>query len=63
VPVRRQSRSMTDPVAAGAAVRLEGLHKTFGEVKAVRGVDLTVAPGEVLALLGPNAAGKPNKGL
>ncbi|RJL24447.1 ABC transporter ATP-binding protein [Bailinhaonella thermotolerans] len=49
---------MDDPVAAGAAVRLSGLRKSFGEVRAVRGVELTVAPGEVLALLGPNAAGK-----
>lgn len=42
----------------GAAVRLTGLHKSFGSVHAVRGVDLTIAPGEVVAFLGPNGAGK-----
>jgi ABC-2 type transport system ATP-binding protein len=42
----------------GAAVRLTGLHKSFGKVQAVRGVDLTIAPGEVVAFLGPNGAGK-----
>jgi hypothetical protein len=42
----------------GAAVRAEGLHRRFGAVHAVRGVDLTVAPGEIVALLGPNGAGK-----
>lgn len=34
------------------------LHKSFGKTQAVRGVDLTVAPGEVVAFLGPNGAGK-----
>jgi len=42
----------------GAAVRLTGLHKNFGHIKAVRGVDLDIAPGEVIAFLGPNGAGK-----
>ena len=42
----------------GAAVSLVGLHKHFGDVQAVRGVDLTIAPGEVVAFLGPNGAGK-----
>jgi ABC-2 type transport system ATP-binding protein len=42
----------------GAAVRLTGLHKSFGHIHAVRGVDLDVAPGEVVAFLGPNGAGK-----
>ncbi len=39
-------------------IRLTGLTKTFGEVRAVRGVDLTIRRGETLALLGPNGAGK-----
>ncbi|WP_051264728.1 ABC transporter ATP-binding protein [Nakamurella lactea] len=48
----------TGPAADGAAIRLSGLHKSFGSVRAVRGIDLTVAPGEVVAFLGPNGAGK-----
>ncbi len=45
-------------VADGAAVRLTGLHKSFGHIRAVRGVDLDVGAGEVVAFLGPNGAGK-----
>jgi ABC-2 type transport system ATP-binding protein len=37
---------------------LSGLAKSFGEVRAVRGIDVDVAPGETVALLGPNGAGK-----
>jgi branched-chain amino acid transport system ATP-binding protein len=35
-----------------------GLSKRFGGVQAVAGLDLTVAPGELLGLIGPNGAGK-----
>src|ERR1035438_397113 len=41
-----------------SAVQLRDVYKSFGSVQAVRGVDLTVRPGEVLAFLGPNGAGK-----
>jgi ABC-type multidrug transport system ATPase subunit len=39
-------------------IRVHGLHKSFGDVHAVRGVDLEVEQGEILVLLGQNGAGK-----
>ena len=38
--------------------RLAGVHKRYGKVEALRGVDLELRGGELLALLGPNGAGK-----
>ncbi|WP_375385942.1 ABC transporter ATP-binding protein [uncultured Microbacterium sp.] len=49
------------PPSAGhgpSAVAASGLVKSFGSVKAVTGVDLHVAQGEIVAFLGPNGAGK-----
>src|SRR5450755_94528 len=40
------------------AIELQGLHKSFGSVEAVKGINLNVAAGEVVAFLGPNGAGK-----
>jgi ABC-2 type transport system ATP-binding protein len=40
------------------AIDLTGLHKSFGTVEAVKGIDLNIAQGEVVAFLGPNGAGK-----
>src|SRR3712207_3727521 len=40
------------------AIDVKGLKKSYGEVEAVRGVDLQVTQGECFALLGPNGAGK-----
>ncbi|GAA3876812.1 ATP-binding cassette domain-containing protein [Saccharothrix violaceirubra] len=40
------------------AIEAEGLARVFGQVEAVRSVDLAVRPGEVVGFLGPNGAGK-----
>ena len=39
-------------------LRVQGLRKAYGEIVALRGVDLDVASGEIVSLLGPNGAGK-----
>ena len=43
---------------SGPAILVEGLVKSFGEVHALRGIDLSVPRGTVLGVLGPNGAGK-----
>jgi ABC-2 type transport system ATP-binding protein len=53
--IQTRPRSGTGTVAA---IELRGLTKSFGRVRAVRGIDLTVRPGEIVAFLGPNGAGK-----
>jgi ABC-2 type transport system ATP-binding protein len=40
------------------AVEIQGLSKSFGRTKALDGLDLTVAPGDIAGFLGPNGAGK-----
>jgi ABC-2 type transport system ATP-binding protein len=44
--------------SSGPAILVEGLIKSFGEVRALRGIDLSVPRGTVLGVLGPNGAGK-----
>ena len=39
-------------------IRVEGIHKSFGEVRAVRGVSFDAPDGKITGLLGPNGAGK-----
>jgi ABC-2 type transport system ATP-binding protein len=50
--------STTIPVSTDPVVRVRGLVKQYGEVRAVDGIDFDVMPGEVFGLLGPNGAGK-----
>jgi ABC-2 type transport system ATP-binding protein len=53
-------RARVEPgaVGTGPAIKVSGLKKSFGEVRALDGVDLEAASGTVLGLLGPNGAGK-----
>jgi len=39
-------------------IRIENLQKSYGAVRAIDGIDLTVGQGELFAFLGPNGAGK-----
>jgi ABC-2 type transport system ATP-binding protein len=43
---------------ADAVIAVRGLTKSYGDVAAVRGIDLEVRNGEIFAFLGPNGAGK-----
>ncbi len=45
-------------MASAPCISVENLHKSYGDVEAVRGIDLEVKSGEVYGLLGPNGAGK-----
>jgi branched-chain amino acid transport system ATP-binding protein len=47
-----------EPIAQTALLEVEGLTKAFGGLVAVNGMSLSVAPGEVLGLVGPNGSGK-----
>jgi polar amino acid transport system ATP-binding protein len=42
----------------GSLVRLEGIHKWFGDHHVLRGIDLAVVPGEVVVVIGPSGSGK-----
>ncbi len=44
--------------AAGPVLTARGLVKRFGQTEALRGVDVEVAPGEILAVMGPSGSGK-----
>ena len=46
------------PEWAGPAIYVEDVHKSFGEVEALGGIDFVVERGKVLGMLGPNGAGK-----
>jgi sulfonate transport system ATP-binding protein len=51
-------RRAPEPAAPGVAVELAGLAKSFGDHAVLRGIDLTIRPGEFLAVVGHSGCGK-----
>ena len=49
---------MSLSTANGSAVRLEGVHKSFGKLEVLKGIDLAVAEHEVICLIGASGSGK-----
>jgi polar amino acid transport system ATP-binding protein len=45
-------------MSSDALVTVSGLHKSFGDVEVLRGIDFEVARGEVVAIIGPSGSGK-----
>jgi polar amino acid transport system ATP-binding protein len=49
---------VTGPSPNGRALRLEGIHKSFGKLEVLKGIDLSVANHEVICLIGASGSGK-----
>src|SRR5213592_1157982 len=45
-------------MTSDSAIHVRGLRKVYGEIEAVRGIDLDVQAGEIFGLIGPDGAGK-----
>ncbi|MGC5567621.1 amino acid ABC transporter ATP-binding protein [Streptomyces sp. FR-108] len=52
------TKSATGAASGTAMVKAEGVHKSFGPVEVLKGIDLEVKPGEVFCLIGPSGSGK-----
>jgi ABC-2 type transport system ATP-binding protein len=56
--VLRDEQSVTTATADEPTIEIRGVHKSYGSLHVLRGIDLTIARGEAFGLLGPNGAGK-----
>ena len=48
----------TDPAVISPALRIEGLHKSYGDLEVLRGIDLALAVHEIVCLIGASGSGK-----
>ncbi len=55
---RTEGRAASATAASAPVIAVRGLRKRYGDLDAVRGIDLEVGRGEIFAFLGPNGAGK-----
>ncbi|MBL1100344.1 amino acid ABC transporter ATP-binding protein [Streptomyces coffeae] len=56
--MKEQKGQNETPQPDGVAIRVENLHKSFGELEVLKGIDLTVRRGEVVCVIGPSGSGK-----
>jgi simple sugar transport system ATP-binding protein len=57
-PLRRDKSAAREEATHVSLLRLNDISKNFGAIEALRGIDLEIAPGEVVGLMGDNGAGK-----
>jgi ABC-type polar amino acid transport system ATPase subunit len=50
--------AVTAPTTTGSAVTVSGLRKSYGHNEVLKGIDLTIEPGEVVCIIGPSGSGK-----
>lgn len=56
--IRADTATREDPMETDTAVKIEDLHKRFGKLEVLKGIDLTVEPGEVVVIMGASGSGK-----
>ncbi|MCT2591478.1 amino acid ABC transporter ATP-binding protein [Streptomyces sp. N2-109] len=56
--IKKKDGGPGTPAESGEAIQIEGLHKSFGDLEVLKGIDLSVKRGEVVCVIGPSGSGK-----